>query len=87
MEGEEEREEITLEELYEGLKAAATIACFEKEFGPMPHPLRILKFRRWIRDFEAFLKGVECGEMMMRKMMMRSVRKPEKKNNRGDGGK
>lgn len=75
MEEEEGREEITLEELYEGLKAAAIIACFEKEFGTMPHPLRIFKFRRWLRDFEVFQKGVECGEMLIRKQMPRSVRR------------
>jgi len=79
MEEEEEREEITMEELYEGLKAVATIACFEKEFGPMLHPLRIFKFRRWIKDFEAFLKGVECGEMIIQKMTPKSVQKAEKR--------
>jgi len=79
MEGEEEREEITLEELYEGLKAAAIIACFEKEFGPAPNPLRYFKFRRWMRDFEAFRKGVWCGEMIIQKMTPKSVQKAEKR--------
>jgi len=79
MEGKEETEEITTEELYEGLKAAAIIACFEKKFGKMPHPLRIFKFRRWMRDFEVFLEGVECGEMITRKMMLKSVQKAEKR--------
>ena len=78
--GEEEKKgEITIEELYEGLKAAAIINCFEKEFGSMPHPLRFFKSRRWMRDFEAFRRGVECGETIMQKMMPREVRKPEKK--------
>jgi len=76
--GEEEGEgetEITMEELYESLKAAAIVVCFEKVFGPVPHPLRIFKFRRWVRDFEAFQKGVECGEMLMRKRMPREVQR------------
>jgi len=80
MEGEEETQEITMEDLYEGLKAAMILACFEKEFGPAPNPLRYFKFRRWVRDFEAFQKGVWCGEMMMRKMMMQSVRKSERRS-------
>ena len=73
---EEEKKEITMEDIYEALKAAAIINCFEKEFGPMPHPLRFFKFRRWIRDFEAFRKGALCGEMVIQKM---SMRKNEKK--------
>ena len=72
---EEEKGEITLEELYEGLKAAMILACFEKEFGPAPHPLRRFKLRRWMRDFEAFRKGVLCGEMVIQKMSMRKAEK------------
>ncbi|RLC79253.1 MAG: hypothetical protein DRI61_08270 [Chloroflexi bacterium] len=63
--GEEEKKgEITIEELYEGLKVAAIINCFEKEFGKMPHPLRFFKFRRRVDYFEVFLKGVAVGEKL-----------------------
>ena len=75
---EEEKGEITMEELYEALKAAAIVLYFEKEFGKMPHPLRFFKSRRWMRDFKVFLEGVEFGEKLIRKMS-RSVQKPEKK--------
>ena len=75
----EEKGEITMEELYESLKAAAIINCFEKEFGPVPHPLRFFKFRRWVDDFEIFLKGVPFGEKLAREMNSQVVRKAEKK--------
>ena len=79
MEGEEETQEITMEDLYEGLKAAMILACFEKEFGPAPNPLRYFKFRRWVRDFEAFQKGVWCGEMVIQKMTQ-AVQKAERRS-------
>jgi len=63
---EKEKGEMTMEKLREGIRAAAIVARYEKEFGPMPHPLRIFKFRRWKREFEVFQKGVEFGEKMTR---------------------
>lgn len=71
MSEEKEKEEMTMEELYEGLRAAAIFAYFEKKFGPMPHPLRIFKFRRWMRDFEAFREGVECCESLQERIKWR----------------
>jgi len=75
---EEEKKEITMEDIYEALKAAAIINCFEKEFGPMPHPLRFIAFWRWMRDYEAFRKGAECGEMIL-KMSMFALKKEEER--------
>ena len=72
---EEEKVEISMEKLYEGLKAAAIVIYFEKKFGKIPHPLRFFKFRRWMRDFEAFLEGVEFCENFMQKMMPQSLRR------------
>ena len=42
-----EKEEIPIEVVYDALRAAAIVSFFEEEFGKMPHPLRIFKFRRW----------------------------------------
>jgi len=42
-----EEEEISIEVVYDALRAAAIVSFFEEEFGKMPHPLRIFKFRRW----------------------------------------
>ena len=69
MDKEEEKEEITMEDIYEALKASAVINCFEKEFGPMPHPLRFFAFRRWWREFEAFQLGFELGQKYVQRMM------------------
>ena len=77
-EDEEKKEEIPIEVLYDAFRTAAILSFFEKEFGPMPHPLRILKFRRWVDDFEVFLKGVAFGEKLAEKLSQ-EVQKPEKK--------
>jgi len=65
---EEKKEKITLEELKEGIRAVAIVEFFVKKHGTMPHPLRFLKRRRWARDFEFFLEGVEFGEIFMEKI-------------------
>ena len=74
----EEEEEIPVEVLYGTFRAI--LAYFEKEFEKMPHPLRVLKFRRWRRDFEMFLEGffegVKMSEKLAREM---DSQKPEKK--------
>jgi len=49
---EEEKEEIPIKVVYDALRAAAIVSFFEEEFGGMPHPLRIFKFRRWVNNFE-----------------------------------
>jgi len=74
----EEEEEIPVEIVYDALRAAAIVSFFEKEFGKMPHPLRIFKFRRWVDNFEVFLKGVAVGEMLAEKLP-EVVQKAEKK--------
>jgi len=63
-----EEEEIPIEALYDAFRTAAILSFFEKEFGKTPHPLRIFKFRRWVDDFETFLKGVAVGEMLAEKL-------------------
>ena len=68
-----EMEEITVEELHEGLRALVIIEYFTKEFGKMPHPLRFFKYRRWMREFEAFQKGFELGQ----KYAQRRIRRQE----------
>jgi len=65
---EKKKEEITMEELKEGIRAVAIVEFFVKKHGMMPHPLRFLKRRRWARDFEFFLEGVEFGEIFMQKI-------------------
>lgn len=75
---EEEKEEMRMEERYEAFKIAAAITYFEENFGTMPHPLRIFKFRRWLRDFEIFMEGLEFGGMLTLKML-REIRKNMKK--------
>jgi len=61
-----ETEEITVEKLNEAIRVLAIIAYFEKEVGgKIPHPLRIFKCRRWMREFEAFQKGFELGQKYM----------------------
>ena len=77
-EKEEEEEEIPVEVVYDALRAAAILSFFEKEFGKMPHPLRIFKFRRWVDDFEVFLKGVAFSEKLAEKLPQ-EAQKPEKK--------
>lgn len=77
-EEEKEEKEIPVEVVYDALRTAAILAQFEKEFGKMPHPLRIFKFRRWVDYFEVFLKGVAVGEMLAEKMPQ-EVQKAEKK--------
>ncbi|MCW3130639.1 MAG: hypothetical protein N2V75_11165 [Methanophagales archaeon] len=66
---EEEKEEIPIEVAYDMLRLAA----IEKEFGKMPHPLRFFKFRRWMHDSEAFLKGIEFCEKFMQKVENRKI--------------
>ena len=75
---EKEIEDIEIEKHYEAFKVAAAITYFEENFGTMPHPLKIFKFRRWFKDFEMFMKGLEFGEMLTLKML-REVRKNMKK--------
>ena len=77
-EDEEKKEEIPIEVLYDAFRTAAILSFFEKEFGPMPHPLRFFKFRRWLDTFEVFLKGVAFGEKLAEKLPQ-EVQKPEKK--------
>jgi len=68
--GEKETEEITV--INEALRVLAIIAYFEKEVGgKIPHPLRIFKCRRWMREFEAFQKGFELGQKYAQRMMRR----------------
>ncbi len=74
----EEKEEITIEVINDALRIAAILTFFEKEFGKMPHPLRFFKFRRWLDDFEVFLKGVAFGEKLVEKLPQ-EVQKVEKK--------
>jgi len=74
----EEEEEIPVEVVYDALRAAAILSFFEKEFGKMPHPLRIFKFRRWVDYFEVFLKGVAVGEKLAEEMP-EIVQKAEKR--------
>jgi len=76
---EREKEEIPMEVVYDALRAAAIVSFFEEEFGKMPHPLRIFKFRRWVYNFEIFLKGVAFGEMLTKKMKLQAVQKAEKR--------
>ena len=75
----EEKEEIPIEVINDALRTAAILSFFEKEFGPMPHPLRFFKFRRWLDDFETFLKGVAFGEMLLRESreVRRDIREVE----------
>jgi len=73
-----EEEEIQKEILYDAFRTAAILSFFEKEFGKMPHPLRIFKFRRWVDYFEVFLKGVAFGEKLAEKLP-EVVQKAEKK--------
>jgi len=75
---EEEKEEMRMEERYEAFKIAVAITYFEENFGRMPHPLRIFKFRRWLRDFEIFIEGLEFGGMLTLKML-REIRENMKK--------
>ena len=78
----EEEEEIPVEVVYDALRAAAIVSFFEKEFGKMPHPLWIFKFRKWVDDFEVFLKGVALGEKLAEKLpevVQKVVQKAEKK--------
>jgi len=77
-ENEEKKEEIPIEVLYDAFRTAAILSFFEKEFGPMPHPLRIFKFRRWLDTFEVFLKGVAFGEKLAEEMP-EIVQKAEKR--------
>jgi len=68
--GEKEMEEITV--INEALRVLAIIEYFEKEVGgKIPHPLRIFKCRRWMREFEAFQKGFELGQKYAQRMMRR----------------
>ena len=71
---ENEEEEIPIEIVYDMLKLAA----IEKEFGKMPHPLRFFKFRRWMHDSEAFLKGIEFCEKFMQKVEKKKIAKERK---------
>jgi len=65
-----ETEEITI--LNEAIRVLAIIAYFEKEVGgEIPHPLRIFKCRRWMREFEAFQKGFELGQKYAQRIMER----------------
>ena len=75
---EEKKEEIPIEVLYDAFRTAAILSFFEKEFGKMPHPLRIFKFRRYVDTFEVFLKGVAVGEKLAEKLP-EVVQKAEKK--------
>jgi len=68
---EKEMEEITVEELNEGLRALVIIEYFRTEFGEIPHPLRIFACRRWMREFKAFQKGFELGQKYVQRMMER----------------
>jgi len=77
-EEEKEEEEIQKEILYDAFRTAAILSFFEKEFGKTPHPLRIFKFRRWVDDFEVFLKGVAFGEKLAEEMP-EIVQKAEKR--------
>jgi len=70
-ESKEEMEEITLEELNEGLRALIIIEYFRTEFGEIPHPLRFFACRRWRREFKAFQKGFELGQKYVQRMMRR----------------
>ncbi|MCD6215258.1 MAG: hypothetical protein J7J46_09890 [Candidatus Desulfofervidus sp.] len=79
MEGEEKKEDIPVEVVYDVLRTAAILAFFENEFGEMPHPFRIFKFKRWVDDFEVFLKGVAFGEKLAREMNSQVVRKLERR--------
>ena len=65
----EETETITMEQLREGLRAMLVLESFEKEFGKMPHPLRIFKCRRWLHELETFKKGFEIGQKYTWKIM------------------
>jgi len=76
---EEDEEEQRMEEFYEAFKVAAAITYFEEHFGPMPHPLKILQFRRWLRDFGLFMKGVEFGEMLTLKSLQETQGNVKKK--------
>ena len=76
---EDEKEEIPIEVAYDALRAAAIVSFFEKEFEEMPHPLRIFKFRRWVNNFEIFLKGVAFGEMLTKKLKLETLQSHEKR--------
>ncbi len=76
--GEEDEEEKRIEEHYEAFKVATAITYFEENLRTMPHPLKIIKFRRWLKDFGLFMEGVDFGEMLTLKML-REVRKNLKK--------
>ena len=68
--GEKETEEIMA--INEAIRVLAIIAYFEKEVGgKIPHPLRIFKRRRWMREFEAFQKGFELGQKYAQRMIKR----------------
>ncbi|MCW3140618.1 MAG: hypothetical protein N2V72_00335 [Methanophagales archaeon] len=79
MSEEEKKEDIPTEVVYDVLRTAAILTFFENEFGEMPHPFRILKFRRWVDDFEVFLKGVAFGEKLAREMDSQVARKLERR--------
>ena len=65
-----ETEEIMT--INEAIRVLAIIAYFEKEVGgEIPHPLRIFKRRRWMREFEAFQKGFELGQKYAQRMIKR----------------
>ena len=76
---EEDEKEQRMGEFYEGFKVAAAITYFEEHFGVMPHPLKIIKFRRWLRDFGLFMKGVEFGEMLALKSLREAQGNVKKK--------
>ena len=62
-----ETEEIKI--INEAIRVLAIIEYFEKEISKLPHPLRIFKYRKWLREFEIFQKGFKIGEKYAWKMI------------------
>ena len=67
-----ESEDITV--INEAIRVLAIIEYFEKEIGKIPHPLRIFKYRKWLREFEIFQKGFKIGERYAWKMIENKTR-------------
>ena len=76
---EDDEEEQRMEEFFEAIKVAAAITYFEEHFEAMPYPLKIIKFRRWLKDFGLFMKGVEFGEMLALKSLRETQGNVKKK--------
>ena len=67
-----ETEEIRT--INEAIKVLAIIEYFEAEVSKIPHPLRIFKYRKWLREFEIFQKGFKIGERYAWKMIENKTR-------------